>query len=145
MDSPGTTHDDHVQASEAVLQHSGGAWDASLNHYSVGRNCMVTTQQVDEWVYVVGQDDFSIGRYSLSEWTGEAEHGDVSMIECDDEVRAWELLRVLRQDCFLWQCGGCNAWIFTSNRPRIGVLGCSTCGTGGVDFRHADRHSGADG
>lgn len=142
MESPDATHDGPVQASQAVLEHAGGAWDASLNHYNTGGNCMVTTQQVDEWVYAVGQDDFAVGRYTLAEWTGEAPQSEVPMMECDDEVQAWELLRILREDCLLWQCGACDAWIFTSNRPRIGVLRCSTCGDGGVDFRHADRHVG---
>lgn len=63
-------------------------------------------------------------------------------MDCDDAEQAWELLRLLRQDCLLWQCGACDAWIFTSNRPRIGVLRCSICVGGGVDFRHADRHVG---
>jgi len=133
-----------MQASEAVLDHAGGAWNASLNFYNTGGNCMVTTQQVDEWVYVVGQDDFSVGRYSLAEWLGQEAPSEAPMMECDDAEQAWELLRLLRQDCFLWQCGACDAWIFTSNRPRIGVLKCSTCGKGGVDFRHADRHVSGD-
>lgn len=130
-----------MQPSEEVLHHAGGAWDASLNHYDTGGGCMVTTQQVDEWVYVVGQDDFRIGRYSLAQWTGEVAQEEVPLMDCDDAIQAWELLRLLREDCFLWQCGACDAWIFTSNRPRVGVLRCSTCGDGGLDFRHADRHS----
>jgi hypothetical protein len=131
-----------VQASEWVVAHAGGAWDASLNHYDTGGGCMVATQQVDEWVYVVGQDDFRVARYSLAEWCGEEEQGDPPVVETDDAEQAWELLRLLRDDCYLWQCGACDAWIFTSNRPRIGVLRCSTCGEPGVDFRHADRHVG---
>lgn len=128
-----------MQASEKVLEHAGGALDASLNHYNTGGNCMVTTQQVDEWVYVVGQDDFSVCRYTLDEWTGLGSQDDVPMIECDDEVQAWELLRLLRQDCLLWQCEACSGWIFTSNQPRIGVLRCSSCVTGGVNFRHTRK------
>lgn len=131
-----------MQASEVVLQHAGGAWDASLNHYDTGGGCMVTTQQIDEWVYVVGQDDFRVARYSLAEWSGGDVQNDPQGMDADDEVQAWELFRVLREDCFLWQCGACDAWIFTSNRPRVGLLRCSTCGQGGVDFRHADRHVG---
>lgn len=131
-----------MQASEQVLGHVGGAWDASLNHYDSGGGCMVTTQQVDEWIYVIGQDDFRMARYSLPEWLGEAEQNDPSFIEADDPEQAWELFQLLRSNCYLWQCGACDAWIFTSNRPRIGVLRCSTCGQPGVDFRHADRHVG---
>lgn len=137
-------HDAHMQASHEVLNHAGGAWDASLNFYDTGGGCMVTTQQVDEWVYVVGQDDFRVGRYSLAEWLGTEDQSTVPLMECDDAEQAWELLRLLREDCLLWQCGACDAWIFTSNRPRVGVLACSTCGDGGVDFRHADRHVGGD-
>jgi hypothetical protein len=103
---------------------------------------MVATQQVDEWVYVVGQNDFNVARYTLAEWVGEAEQADPPYIECDDAVMAWELLRLIREDCLLWQCAGCDAWIFASNRPRVGILRCSTCNAGGVDFRHADRHVG---
>jgi hypothetical protein len=131
-----------MQASEAVLRHAGGGWDASLNHYDTGGGCMVTTQQVDEHVYVVGQDDYAVVRYTLDEWLGKSAQTEGQFIEADNAEQAWELLRVLREDCLLWQCGGCDAWMFTSNRPRIGVLQCSTCGDGGVDFRHADRHVG---
>lgn len=131
-----------IQASQSVIAFAGGAWDASLNFYSTGGNCLVVTQQVDEWVFVVGQDDFNVGRYTVAEWIGDVEQTDPPLIACDDERMAWELLRLIREDCLLWQCGACDAWIFTSNRPRIGLLRCSTCGDGGVDFRHADRHVG---
>lgn len=130
-----------MQASEAVLQHAGGTWDASLNNYITGGNCMVTTQQIDDTVYVVGQDTFDVAKYSLAEWLGEDDQPDPPFIEADDAVQAWELLRVLREGCLVWQCGSCDAWIFTSNRPRVGILRCSTCSDGGVDFRHADRHT----
>lgn len=131
-----------MQASEVVLSHAGGAWDASLNHYSTGGNCLVTTQQIDEDVYVVGQDEYAVAKYTLASWLGDEDQSDPPFIECDNAEQAWELLRLLREDCLLWQCGACDAWIFTTNRPRIGVLKCSTCGDGGVDFRHADRHVG---
>lgn len=134
-----------MQASEQVLVHAGGAWDASLNHYDTGGGCMVTTQQVDAWVFVVGQDGFAVGRYALEEWLGEADQQEPQFIEADDATQAWELLRLLRSDTLVWQCGACDGWIFTSNRPRVGVLRCSTCGDGGVDFRHADRSVGRDG
>lgn len=131
-----------MQASEDLLNHAGGAWDASLNHYSTGGNCLVTTQQIDEDVYVVAQDDYAVAKYTLASWLGEEGQSDPPFIECDNAEQAWELLRLLREDCLLWQCGACDAWIFTTNRPRLGVLNCSTCGDGGVDFRHADRHIG---
>lgn len=134
-----------MQASQAVLALAGGAWDASLNHYGTGGNCMVTTQQIDEWVYVVGQDEFNVARYTLDEWLGMSDRDtDPQVMTCDTAEMAWELLRLLREDCMLWQCGACDAWLFTSNRPRIGLLQCSTCGDGGVDFRHADRHVGGE-
>ena len=132
-------------ASARLVEFAGGAWEASLNHYDTGGGCMVTTQQVDEFVYVVGQDDFTVSRHLLQEWIGEVDSPEPSpTIECDDARMAWELFRALREDCLLWQCGACDAWIFTSHRPRIGVLGCATCGNGGVDFRHGDRHVGYD-
>lgn len=136
--------EDSMQPSEEVLALAGGAWEASLNHYDTGGGCMVTTQQVDEVVFVVGQDDYAVARYSLDGWTGVVDQPDPPTIDCVDAEGAWEMLRLLRQDCLVWQCGGCDAWIFTSNRPRVGVLRCSTCSVGGVDFRHADRHVGAD-
>jgi hypothetical protein len=134
-----------MQASRAVLELGGGAYECSMNHYSVGGNNFVTTLQVDEWIYVVGQDDFSVARYSLNQWLGrEQQASDPQVIECDDAVQALELLNLMRQDALVWQCGGCDGWIYTSDRPRIGVLQCSTCSTGGVDFRHADRHVGGE-
>jgi hypothetical protein len=127
-------------ASESLLLHAGGAWNASLNHYDTGGGCLVTTQQVDDTVFVVGQDDFAVGRYTLDEWLGVSGQTEPQFIEADDAEQAWELFRLLREDCLVWQCGACDGWIFTSNRPRVGVLQCSTCGNGGIDFRHADRH-----
>ena len=66
------------------LDFAGGAWEASLNHYAAGGNCYVTTQQVDESVYVVAQDDFSVARYTLDEWAGLDDQPDPPLIECDD-------------------------------------------------------------
>lgn len=137
-----------MRASEAVVACAGGTWDASLNLYDVGGGRTVTTVQVDELVFVVGQhDDFAVGRYSLDEWLGETPQDEVSVIQADDAMQALEILDLMRQDALLWQCGSCadgtRGWIYTSNRPRLGVLACSTCGRGGgVDFRHADRHAG---
>lgn len=133
-----------MQPSEAVIERAGDAWTASLNHFDSGGGCMVTTQQIDEHVYVVGQETFAVARYDLAGWLNEVDQPDPPMIECFDAEGAWEMLRHLRQDCFVWQCGACDGWIFTTTRPRIGVLQCSTCATGGVDFRHADRHIGGD-
>jgi hypothetical protein len=134
-----------MQASEQLLEIAGGAWDASLNHYDAGGGFLVTTQQIDEWVYVVGQDGYAISKHALAEWVGEDEQtAEPPIVDCDDAAMAWGVLRALRGDCMLWQCGACDAWIFTSNRPRVGLLRCSTCRTGGIDFRHADRHVGDD-
>ena len=133
-----------MQASESLVAFAGGAWNASLNLYSTGGNCLVATQQVDMSVNVVGQDSFDMARYAVTQWIGEVEQSDPPFIERGDEEIAWELLRIPHADCLLWQRGACDAWIFTSNRPRVGRLRCSTCGDGGVDFRHADRHIQGD-
>lgn len=134
------------QASEEVLALAGGAYRASLNHYNTGGNCMVTTVQVDEQVYVVAQDDFAVGRYPLAEWLDETEQdAEPDLIECDAAEQALELLNLVRQDALVWQCGGCDAWIHTTPpAPQVGVLRCSTCGSGGVDFHHAWRHLGTE-
>lgn len=139
------SQDGCVQASDAVVQMAGGANAGALNHYSVGGNTRVATQQVDDWVFVIGQDDYGLARYTLDEWLGDAAQVDPEVIDCFDAEGAWELLLHLRDTCLVWQCGGCSGWIFTKDRPQVGVLRCSTCGDAGVDFRHADRHSGADG
>lgn len=134
-----------TQASRQVLDVAGGAWLASLNHYGTGGNCMVTTLQIDKHVFVVGQDDFNIARYTLAEWLGQADQDpEPPLIECNTADEAWEALQIIRADHLLWQCGACDAWIYTSNRPRVGILRCSTCGDGGVDFHHADRHVGGE-
>lgn len=129
-----------MHASERVVSKAGGAWASSLNLYSDDDLGIVATQQIDNWVYVIGQDRFDIIRYELTAWTDGRTPDEHPVIECEDETTAWDLLKVLRQDCLVWQCGACDAWIHTTDRPRIGVLQCSTCRTGGVDFRHADRH-----
>lgn len=131
--------------SEDVVAAAGGAWHASLNHFDTGGGCMVATQQVDEHVYVVDQEGFAVARYDLAGWLNKVDQPEPPMIDCFDADGAWEMLQHLRQDCLVWQCGACDAWIFTSDRPQAGVLRCSTCGDGGVDFRHADRHVGDDG
>jgi len=133
-----------MQAIDRLVDFAGGAWNASLNLYTTGRNRKVVTHQIDEWVYAVCQDSVNITRFSLNEWIGEAELADPPFFDCDDERMAWELLTTLREDCLLWQCGACDSWIFARNRPRVGRLQCSTCRDGGVDFRHADRHVGGD-
>lgn len=137
-----------MQASEAVVAQAGGPWEAKLNHYERDGGPLVCTVQVDEWVHTVGHQDFSVRRYSLAEWITSTDESQAQVIEADDVTMALELLNLVREDCLLWQCGSCadgtRGWIYTSNRPRIGVLRCSSCGEGGVDFRHADRHLGCD-
>lgn len=46
-----------MQVSEAVVAHAGDTDEASLNLYGVGGNNLVPTVQVDETVFVVGQDE----------------------------------------------------------------------------------------
>lgn len=130
---------------EAVVAAAGGASRASLNHFDTGGGCTVTTQQVDEHVYVVGQDDFAVARYDLAGWFNEVDQPEPPMIECLDAGGAWEMLRHLRRGCLVWRCYACDAWIFTSTRPSTGVIRCSTCAGGGIDLRHADRHVGSGG
>lgn len=133
------------QASEVLIEHAGGAWNASLNLVGVGGNCKAVVMQLDRHVFVVGQDDFNVYRYTVQEWHGVEDQPDPPLMAADDATQAWELLQVLRVDALLWQCGACDAWIFTSDRPRVGVLPCGICADGGVDFRHADRHIGGSG
>lgn len=118
-----------MQPSEEVLAVAGGVWHASLNHFDSGGGCMVTTQQVDEHVYVVGQESFAVARYDLAGWLNEVDQPEPPMIECFDSEGAWEMLRYLRRDCLVWRCGACDAWISRSTKPLVGVLHCSTCGT----------------
>lgn len=145
-----------MQASKAVVAQAGGAWGASLNHYEDAGGQLVTTVQVDEWVYVVGESDFSVRRYGLSEWIGGVRKSTASVMEADDATMALELLNLVREDCLVWQCGSCadgtRGWIYTSNRPRIGVLRCSsvglgdapgTCGRRPGDERASTRASGS--
>lgn len=132
-----TKAEDPVQPSEELVQVAGGAWTASLNFFDSGGGCMVATQQVDEHVYVVGEESFEIARYDLAGWLNEVDQPEPPRIECFDAEGAWEMLRQLREDCLVWQCGACDAWIFTSDLPQVGALRCSTCTDGGVDFRHA--------
>lgn len=137
-----------MQASIEVVELAGGTDAAAINLEDTGGGCMAATLQLDEWVYVVGQDDYSVGRYSLAKWLGEIEQTEAPFIEADDAVQALELLNAVRSGAMVWQCGACfdgtRGWIHTSNRPRVGILACAACGReGGVDFRHADRHVGA--
>ncbi len=99
-----------MQASQALVEYAGGAWNASLNHYSPGGNGMVTTVQVDEWVYVVGRDDFAVARHALDVWLDRANQDlRPQTIEADTAEQAWDVLRVLREDAMVWQCGACDA------------------------------------
>jgi hypothetical protein len=128
---------------DAVLAVAGGAWEGSLNRLDRPPAPVVVTLQIDELVFAIGEEDFAIRKYGLAEWFDPAREPE-DRIEAATPEDAFALLELLRQDAFVWQCGTCDSWIFTSNRPRIGVLGCSTCRVGGVDFRHADRAVGID-
>jgi hypothetical protein len=131
-----------MQASEVVFALAGRT--GCLNLRDSGGGCLVTTLQVDESVYVVGQDDYSVGKYSLVEWRGDTEQTEVPLIEADTAVQALELLLLMSEGCALWQCGSCDAWIHTSQRWRTGILRCANCLDGGVDFYHAARNVGVE-
>lgn len=117
-----------AQASQEVVIVAGGSWAASLMHSNTGGGCMVTTQQIDDRVYVVGQDDFTVAAYSSPGWLGEAEE-EPELIEAESARDAWELLQHLRRDCALHQCTSCHGWLFVSEPSRVGRLRCGTCGS----------------
>lgn len=133
-----------MHASEEVLALAGGRWKGGLNHYLHWGRRLVTTVQVDEAIWVVDQDDYSISRHALEEWvSGSDRSAGRTVTKCPDAATAWATLKEARDDCFVWQCGACDGWIYTAVRPVTGVLQCSTCGDGGVDFGHAYRHADA--
>ncbi len=135
-----------MQASEEVVAAAGGdAFRATLNHFDTGGGGMVTTVQVDRRVYVVGQDDFDVLEYSLECWNDLNCQDDEPVAHpCNDVAAAFAVLNDSMRDRLVWQCGGCDAWIHTSEQPHIGVLPCHVCADGGVDFTHARRHVGLD-
>ena len=132
-----------IQAAAEIIALVGGTWDASLNHYDTGGGCMATTQQVDEWVFVVAQDDFLVGRHTLDEWLGESAQTDVPLIDCLDAEGAWLMLKHLREDCLVWQCGACDAWIFTIDRPRVGSCDARPAATAASTSASRSSHRGA--
>lgn len=136
--------EDYMVASDAVVAAAGGnAWRAGLNHFDTGGRCMVTSVQVDRRVFVVGQDEFTVLEYDVDTWNQQEEEEPVEHL-CVDAASALALLEDRKRDQMTWQCGGCDAWIYTTHQPHIGVLECHVCGNGGVDFHHAFRHVGID-
>lgn len=141
----GSSGPTRTPSSEHVVGFAVDSCYASLDLSSTGGNCLVVAQRIDEWVHVIGQDPFNVACYTLAEWIGEGAQAQTPFIECYDVRMAWELPRTLHEDCLLWHCGPGDAWIFASNRPCVGRLGCLTRGVEGVDFRHADRQVGGEG
>lgn len=99
-----------------------------LNFLDSGGRCYVTVQQVDDVVYVVGQDSFSVARYDLSGWLGDIDQADPPMIECVDADTAWVTLQRVRRDCGVRRCGACAAWIFSASHVSSSPLPCAICG-----------------
>lgn len=87
---------DEIQASKEVVEAAGGPWAASLNLYDTGDGRVVVTQQVDQYVYVVGQEDFTVTRHGLDAWLGGADQPEPQVIDCFDAEGAWEMLHLLR-------------------------------------------------
>lgn len=127
----------------AVEAARGDAWRSGLKHFDTGGRCMVTSVQVDGPVFFVGQDDFIVLEYDIDTWN-QQEAEEPLQHPCADAVSALALLDDRKRDQMTWQCGGCDAWIYTTRQPPIGVLDCNVCGNAGVDFRHAHRNVGVD-
>lgn len=89
---------------------------------------MVTTQQIDDRVYVVGQDDFTVGVYPVHVWLGEADENP-EWIDCRTAEDAWALLQAVREHCLVHQCRKCRGWLFASARERLDQLTCGSCGS----------------
>lgn len=129
------------QASEQVVALAASEGNDSLALTDTGGGCLAATLAIDDRVYVVGQDDFSIGEYSIHEWHGLVERvEDPRMLPAQDAREALDLLNLLREGALLWRCRapGCGAAIYTSNRPQVGTLRCGACGKGGVNVRDED-------
>lgn len=117
----------HAQASQEVLLAAGGAEANHLSHWNSGGGCMVTTQQVDATVYVVGQDDFTVGVYTTEAWLGEADD-EPGLIEAEDASAAWKAVQSVRTGCTLHRCEPCESVVFVSEHQRVEALRCATCG-----------------
>lgn len=127
-----------------LLAAAGGPNSASLNIVDLGAAGRLVVQQVDKQLFVVGEDSYDVMTYSLASWLhadGQELHA-LQVTPGRDADEVWWLLKDTRAGGLTWQCGACDAWIFTRERPQMGVLPCGMCRDGGIDFRHADRAVG---
>lgn len=60
-----------ARSSQEVLIVAGGTCEGSIEHYNAGGGCMVTTLQLDDQMFVIGQDDFTIVKMTVDDWCGE--------------------------------------------------------------------------
>lgn len=129
------------QASQEVVALAASEDNESLTLTNTGGGCMAATLTVDDRVFVVGQDDYSVAEYSIDEWHGIDGIEDPPIRLARDSREALDLLNLLREDALIWRCRvpGCGAAIYTSYRPRVGTLRCGACGGVGVDVRDEGR------
>lgn len=108
-----------------------------------GGGCLCLSLQVDDTVYVVGQDTFDVAAYGVAEWWhGGA--GNAPLVECPAAALAAGFLRHAVAHTRLFHCGGCGAPIHVKHTYTSGVTPCAFCADGGVDHAHAHRHVGDD-
>ena len=136
------------QASIEVLnlRNAEATW-LGVTHQNTGGNCMVTFLQLGTLVFVVGQDDYDVLVYDVSAWLGLAADDGQPMTSnrCETALDALAVLQKrARLSDYEWQCGGCDATIYTIERRMSGVLQCAACIGGGIDFDFHARHIGDD-
>lgn len=113
------------QASQEVFIAAGGTHGSPLSHSNAGGGCMVTTLQVDDAVYAVGQDDFTVCRYTVATWLGEDDEA-VTVIEAESTTAAWAILKSVAEGAEAWTCADCGAALFRLDATQANVR-CGQC------------------
>lgn len=118
-----------MPASAEVAGIAGDLDAAGLNYMNTGGNCYVVTAQVDNAVFVVGQDDYGAHEFKATAWAGLAdEDEDPIEMPADTAADTLTLLTERTAGAAKYQCA-CGSWIHVSETIRPADVTCGECGS----------------
>lgn len=117
-----------MPASAEVAALAGDLKAAGLNYVNTGGGCYVVTAQVDNKVFVVGQDDYGVAEIRAVEWAGlNTEDEDPIEHLADDAPDTLTILTDRVAGATKHQCG-CSSWIHVRPGTQLADVMCGECG-----------------
>lgn len=120
--------DSMMPASAEVAALVGDPDAAGMNYFNTGGNCYVVCVQVDDRVFIVGQDDYEPAEMAVDQWNSTAtEDEDPVIHEADTAKAAVDFLTARMAGTTIHRCPTCAQVVHTATPNPGHPIACSGC------------------